>query len=492
MKHLKKRPRGLTTSHKEFSFTGQYKSPRLAVLALALGAVAVLTLAVSASNTVLHGHLTVTKNRIESKASNSAPKGASGKTVHAPAQSSDLVDKYGTPATLPAVAKAIKKAENATGDKNAEWAAGAKAAADRDEALSHGYWMPGADPMQAIMYGYVPPGMPQEQAAMLYRTLPHLPKMPGPTTPEDIARMAREPIEPVPALPDGTMPARIRAANEQQFASYTRERFGPIYIPPLHRDPGWLAQHGHRTPTGYVVTTNNQMSLIPAQYGYDGGTRPSSVREMTDSSGNIVTQYTYDPYGRQARIGGTGPDADFGYAGYYLHQRSGLNLAVHRAYNPASGRWLNRDPIQDQTFALTPRSPEPSAPSHNLISPTGPVQVFQDPRLRWTLLPEANQYAYVANNPINYRDPLGLFPPAFPPDSSDWGAVSNCIDWCAFYSGSDLAARGSDIAKEGGCPRINNCMKNCLQQAALGKGPGVYGSGFYPYGPNPLPRLTWP
>ncbi len=93
-----------------------------------------------------------------------------------------------------------------------------------------------------------------------------------------------------------------------------------------------------------------------------------SVREMTDGSGTIQARYDYDPYGRQTLIAGT-MSADFGYAGMYVHQPSGLNLTLYRAYDPDLGRWLSRDPLAEAAGL--------------------------------------NLYAYVANNPINLLDPYG-------------------------------------------------------------------------------------
>ncbi len=81
-----------------------------------------------------------------------------------------LVDKYGAVANSSTVAAAIKNAE-ATGGQNADRALGAKLAADRDEALAHGYMLPGSNPTTALMYGFVPPGMSQEQAAILSKGL---------------------------------------------------------------------------------------------------------------------------------------------------------------------------------------------------------------------------------------------------------------------------------------------------------------------------------
>lgn len=55
----------------------------------------------------------------------------------------------------------------------------------------------------------------------------------------------------------------------------------------------------------------------------------------------------------------------------YVHQRSGLNLTLFRAYNPALARWLSRDPLGESMGT--------------------------------------NLYDYVGNSPVNFIDTLGLF-----------------------------------------------------------------------------------
>ncbi len=94
-----------------------------------------------------------------------------------------------------------------------------------------------------------------------------------------------------------------------------------------------------------------------------------SIREMTSSTGAVQARYDYDPYGQRTKLSGA-LDVDFGYTGHYHHAPGGLNLTLYRAYNPALGRWLSRDPIEED----------------------GGI----------------NLYGYVENNPINAVDPLGL------------------------------------------------------------------------------------
>jgi RHS repeat-associated protein len=70
----------------------------------------------------------------------------------------------------------------------------------------------------------------------------------------------------------------------------------------------------------------------------------SSIREMTNSSGVIQAQLSYDLYGRVTQLQGTIPP-DFQFGDYYLHTPSGLNLTLTRAYSSSQGRFINRDSI---------------------------------------------------------------------------------------------------------------------------------------------------
>jgi len=140
-----------------------------------------------------------------------------------------------------------------------------------------------------------------------------------------------------------------------------------------------------------------------------------SVREMTNTSATIVYQQSFDPYGKATNIVNTTP-ADFGYAGMYLHSRSGMNLTLYRAYKPDLGRWISRDPMEEE----------------------GGI----------------NLYAYVMNNPVGYIDPQGGFLialAAIPPAAAAAGVA---------YAGAAVAAAalGEQLGKHLG-PALDKGIK---------------------------------
>ncbi len=97
-----------------------------------------------------------------------------------------------------------------------------------------------------------------------------------------------------------------------------------------------------------------------------------SIRELTDSSGTVRARYAYDPYGRRTKLTGD-LEADFGFTGLFFSGEAGIAIARFRAFDAELGRWLSRDPL-------------PKAETQE-----GP-----------------NLYAYVANDPVDNSDALGL------------------------------------------------------------------------------------
>jgi RHS repeat-associated protein len=78
-------------------------------------------------------------------------------------------------------------------------------------------------------------------------------------------------------------------------------------------------------------------------YNYD---HLGSVREMTNSSSSVRAQYEYNLWGESVKKNGSG-NASRRYAGYFVHDPSKLQFAVYRNYSASLGRWLRRDPIEE-------------------------------------------------------------------------------------------------------------------------------------------------
>lgn len=168
-----------------------------------------------------------------------------------------------------------------------------------------------------------------------------------------------------------------------------------------------------------------------------------SVRERTDNSGSRVAEYAYDPFGRVTKISET-VAPDFGYAGYYLHSRSGLNVTYTRSYSGPLGRWVTRDIVEENDGA--------------------------------------NLYRYCKNSPICLVDPEGTTPPGSHPIPGWMEYVTkpygNWGGWC--WANGGWCSEMDDFPQEGDPdwkPPVNprdKCYYEhdvCLRKAAKIKDP---------------------
>ena len=138
---------------------------------------------------------------------------------------------------------------------------------------------------------------------------------------------------------------------------------------------------GTRTETVYL----RGLQLIAAvtdgdviYYLHDGR---GSVVQLVNTRGNVLQSYRYTAFGEEIN-----PDENdtnpFRHNAEYFDTSSGLYYLRHRFYNPATGRFLNEDPI------------------------------------RWG----KNWYCFAMQNPTMFIDPWGLSPDPNRPD--DWGLTS--------------------------------------------------------------------
>lgn len=74
-----------------------------------------------------------------------------------------------------------------------------------------------------------------------------------------------------------------------------------------------------------------------------------NVTELTDCEGAVVAHYEYSPFGMVTKLSGdyaaTNP---FRFSSEYYDSETGLVYYNYRYYDPQLGRWLSRDPIEEE------------------------------------------------------------------------------------------------------------------------------------------------
>lgn len=129
-------------------------------------------------------------------------------------------------------------------------------------------------------------------------------------------------------------------------------------------------------PEGFVATRHGASADAPWTFVFG---EPRGTRFVTDGSGAFVQDLDYQPYGELASAGGELPGSVL-YTNRQWNDGDalsaiGLSQLGARLYDPATGRFLSRDPL------IVPR--------------TGAT---------------TNAYAFAMNDPVNRGDPTGLDP----------------------------------------------------------------------------------
>jgi RHS repeat-associated protein len=91
----------------------------------------------------------------------------------------------------------------------------------------------------------------------------------------------------------------------------------------------------------------NAMSVQWTDYGYDNN---GNVTELYDGdSGKIVGQYEYDPYGNTIKAEGQAArENKIRFSTKEYDSSTGLYYYGYRYYDPVTGRWPSRDPIEER------------------------------------------------------------------------------------------------------------------------------------------------
>ena len=168
-------------------------------------------------------------------------------------------------------------------------------------------------------------------------------------------------------------------------------------------------------------------------YGYDGN---GNVTLLTNGAGQDVGHYRYDAFGNTLEAAGQrAAENPYRFSTKELHGPSGLYDYGFRFYSPSMGRWLNRDPLQEE----------------------GGI----------------NLYAAMGNDPVNNVDDYGLAP-----DCRHDGIANSCGGSSDFYegiSGKDEDGDGDVNGRPLGSDTPSNPMDP--SRGLAGVGGGMSGSG---------------
>jgi RHS repeat-associated protein len=191
---------------------------------------------------------------------------------------------------------------------------------------------------------------------------------------------------------------------------------------------------------GYTDVTPGSGDTFTTQYFL--ADHNLNVVGMTDAAGELEKQYTYDPYGTVAISDDRVPaqnTASPGYQGMFAYRLNGLMNVLtaldpaaeviyyyrNRWYLPAQGRFTSRDP--NETGQPVVLSSSADRTSHYSVAPPAVEHHFVD---------GLNLSAHLRGDPVNTRDPLGLF------SLLDLGAanlIGNQLDSVAVDMGFTLA-----------------------------------------------------
>ena len=149
---------------------------------------------------------------------------------------------------------------------------------------------------------------------------------------------------------------------------------------------------------------------------YYAGDANGNVTDLVDTNGAVVAHYEYDPYGNTIAQSGAQADANpFRFSSKYWDGETGFYYYGYRYYSPGMGRWLNRDPLSEQTIKEITKN---SLQFDRLTTESPSEKQIIDARLtKQLILANAysklamageSDYGFVGNRPINKCDYLGM------------------------------------------------------------------------------------
>ena len=178
-------------------------------------------------------------------------------------------------------------------------------------------------------------------------------------------------------------------------------------------------------------------------YSYDGS---GNVISITDSSQNVQCAYAYSGFGLEKTQEAVGWEQPYRYSTKWQHGSSGLIDYGFRFYNPAWGRWINRDPIAESggvnIYAMVSNNPSNLKDEYGMASSA--CGLSDDPEAGLFYRPTVNTLMEYADRMENQFMTGG---------HGDYGgAFSHCVFHCALkrtrqkFAGATLGELSSRLA----------------------------------------------
>jgi RHS repeat-associated protein len=211
-----------------------------------------------------------------------------------------------------------------------------------------------------------------------------------------------------------------------------------------------------------------------------------STLALTDSAGAVQTEYTYEPFGKTTFTGAPSGNT-FQYTGW---ENDGPGLYYYRAryYSPTLQRYISEDPLH------SPSRQNILSKCHGDYAPNVSWYLDVDSGMALLMMfrfygvansfavapQQIPLYTYVADNPVNRFDPMGLYAAPQTPgcDPGNWG-FNRCATKCcnehdecykrAYFSYCSQATHIEPFLHNGGtrieCWECNNAVYRCLARA---------------------------
>jgi RHS repeat-associated protein len=243
-----------------------------------------------------------------------------------------------------------------------------------------------------------------------------------------------------------TVDGQTVAYSNDALGRRTRRTLGAATTEYLYADPGNPYRlTGWRGADGVLATVLYDDDGIPvairreATTWYVGADHLGTIKVISDASGAVVKERTYDPWGRLVTDSAPGIELPLGFAGGVEDPLTGLVRFGARDYDPTAGTWTAPDPARFAGgFGL---------------------------------------YAYAGNDPVNRKDPTGLYCIGGSAYDGIGGGVEICTDWngkssICFEVGIGV---GAGLGNSNGQPADTGWSAGV--EASIGCGPTSFGAG---------------